>query len=117
MKNSKKDYPITIGSKLYQFRYNFDALTLIEDLSGKAFISLLSESKLGTWKLVIFAGLKANHPEITLDSVGDLIDEADELGTLIKAVSNAVTSSIGVDKKTEEPAKKKPAPSITQTGA
>src|SRR4051812_25107149 len=112
----KKNYPITIGGKVYQFRYTFDALTTIEDLCGKSFASVLNESDLRTWKIVFFAGLNANHPDIKVENIGDLIDEADNLGHLTAAVQAAPLNTLGIQKNTE-PAAKKKAPSVTKMAA
>jgi len=119
MKGGKKDFPISIGEQLYQFRYNFDALTLIEDITGRSFAQVLNESSLGIWKIVFFAGLKKNHPDIALDGVGELIDQAENLGALKLEVQAALLNSLGVDKKSEEdaPAKKKKERSATVTDA
>lgn len=115
MKSSKKDFPIKIGETTYMFRYNFDALTLIEDLTGKSFGVVLSESSLSTWKIVVFAGLKKNHPDIALENVGDLIDDAENLGSLKLRVQGALLNSLGVERK-EDDTKKKDLPLTSQTG-
>ena len=116
---SKKDYPIQIGEKTYTLRYNFDAMEVVEDLTGKSFFECLGAVQTGNMKsikLMFFAGLKKNHPGIELESVGELLDELelkDAITTLIEAVENYFTKGKSDSKKkTVDPT---PANSPTQT--
>ena len=103
----KKNYPVTIDGKTYLLRYNYNAVELVEDLTGKSFfeaLAVIAKFHMTTIKIVFYAGLKQNHPEIGIDSVGDLLDELglkESVEVLQQAIENYFL-------KGKAPANKKP---------
>lgn len=105
----KKDYPIKIGGKTFKLRFNFAALTAVEDASGKSFFEVLAQTgkgHLGSLRMILHAGLMKYH-DLTAEAVGELIDEADDFAPLFKGVSDAVgnyfTKGKDAKKKNPEP--------------
>jgi hypothetical protein len=104
----KKDYPIKIGQRELLLRFNYDALTYVEDVTGKPFfeaLQALSKGHLGTVKVLLAAGLRKNHADI--EDVGGLIDEADDLTALITGVVEAVNNYFARDGKAAKTDSKK----------
>lgn len=112
---SKKDYPVQIGAKTYQLRYNYDAFTFLEDMTGKSFADVIQQRTMTTNKLCLFAGLRKNHPDIDLDAVGELLDECDDLQALMVSVMEAIGNYFSKAKPTAQPKKKMVTASHTQT--
>ena len=105
----KKDYPIKVGEQTYLLRFNYNALTLVEDVTGKSFFEVLGNlGHLKNMKIIMWAGLRKNHADIDLDDVGELLDDCDDLKALfeelVKAVNNYFSArASGSKKKTDQP--------------
>ena len=78
MNNSKTDYPVQLGDKQYLFRFNYKAITFIEDVTDqpvrKCFMEML-QGRMKPVSTILLAALKHNHPKTTFEDVFDLIDE------------------------------------------
>ncbi len=108
MSTDKRNVPVKVGSKTYNLRFNYDALTTIEDTLGKPFLDVfLSLTKLSftSVKVVFWAGLRKNHPEVALEDVGAILDECEELPQMIKALTASLQNFF--NKKTDAPEEKK----------
>jgi hypothetical protein len=91
--DSKRDFPIVIGDKTYLLRYNFDALTAAEDISGKSFAQLMNGMgilTLGDVKTLFYAGLRKHHAEVTIEQVPAILDNSEDLVSLIKSLTDAM---------------------------
>lgn len=91
----KKDCPIQIGNNTYLLRFNFDSICYIEDVTGKGMFQVLAEITAGTLKhlrVLLHAGLRKNHPDISIDQVGELIDDADELNGLVTSLLESINN-------------------------
>lgn len=58
--------------------YDFNALCEVEEAAGKSISEVLAEiskgsPRLSTARALVFGGLRARHPEMTLEEVGPLI--------------------------------------------
>jgi hypothetical protein len=98
----KKDFPIQIGDKLYQLRYNFDALTKLEDLTNETFtkhVIQLGSGSMKSLKMLFFVGLSKNHPEITLENVVDILDDCPDVNALMTTVATGVGNFFSKDAK------------------
>ena len=107
--SSRKDFPVTISDETYLLRFNYDALTYIEDVTGKPFAEFLESLKsLKSIKLLLTAGLKRNHPNLSSADVSDLLDGCDGIKDLVALLLEAVTNYFSKGKSAnDEPAKKK----------
>lgn len=101
----KKDVPIKVGTKQYLLRYGFASLCLIEDTTSKPFLDVfLSLSKLSfnTMKVVFWAGLRTNHPEIALEDVDAILDECNDLPAVIKSLTATLNNFFSKTVQTQE---------------
>jgi hypothetical protein len=110
---NKRTVPVKVGDRTFNLRYNFDSLTTIEDQLGKPFLEVfvsLTKLSFTAVKVVFWAGLKQNHSDITLDEVGAILNECEDLPAMIKALTDAVgnfmSKAKAVPEKKETTAKK-----------
>ena len=90
------------------FRYNYDAFELIEETLGTPFASLKVEQlRLKELKVIIWAGLVHEDPELKLEDVGPLIDEAESIQYVAEKMNEAVTLSMQGKSQPEKKAKTK----------
>lgn len=82
-------------------RYGINALAKVEDLIGKP-ITALDLNKVGIKDLlvIIFAGLYQDDKTLTIEKVGDLVDEFSDINEIAEKVGEAFTLAFG--KSTEE---------------
>jgi|PlaIllAssembly_1097288.scaffolds.fasta_scaffold380188_2 hypothetical protein len=67
---------LKIQDKEYLLRYDINALILLEEITGQSITNALKEDMgIKMLRNLLYVGLKRNHKEITLESVGDLIEE------------------------------------------
>ena len=87
---------LKIGGKDYGLKYNFRALSTLQDY-GVSFTSE-QEYKLKDIVKLLEVGLKQFQPDVTFDGCFDLIDqwlEDNTLEDLMKALSQAMSLSLG----------------------
>lgn len=80
-------------------RYGMNALAKIEDITGKSIIAL-DLNKVGIKDLlaIIYGGLYHEDKTLTIEKVGDLIDEYSDLNTVAEKIGEALTQAFGGDK-------------------
>lgn len=95
----KKGITITLD-KPRTLRYGMNALAKIEDITGKTLMSLdLNNVGIKDLLTIVYAGLCHEDKSLTLDAVGDLIDEYSDLNTIAEKVGDALTAAFGTVKK------------------
>lgn len=75
----KGDVELKAGDATYVLRYSIDAICSLESELDKGFPAIAAEMgdpgkmRLSVVRQVLFAGLRENHPDITLKQAGELI--------------------------------------------
>ena len=84
-------------------RFGINALAKIEDLTGKP-LSKLDLSQVGIKDILVitFAGLCHEDKELTIEKVGDLIDEYSSITELATKLGEALTQAFGNNKETKQ---------------
>ncbi len=128
----KTDFPVVINDQTYNLRFGMKAFRTVEDTNYRCnacrrdqshtFMQTFQEcgkGSLSALALLIFAGLRINHPEMTLALVDDLIDACDDIMELTVSVIKAVENyySTKTKKSMEDDAKKKESISSTPMDA
>lgn len=95
---------ITIGNKPYTIRYTINSLILLEDMLKAPFMEVFSNDSvsLKVMRDLVYCGLKENHKDLSLDSVGELMTEAlqeeYELATFTEEFVGELTKALGMNK-------------------
>lgn len=91
----KQGITITLD-KPRTLRYGVNALAKIEDIIGKP-LSALDLGKVGIKDLlaIVYAGLYHEDKNLTVEQVGDLIDEHSNLAEIAEKVGEALTLAFG----------------------
>ena len=80
-------------------RYGMNALAKIEDITGKSLMSLdLASVSIKDLLAIVYAGLYHEDKELTLEQVGDLIDDYSNLNEVAEKVGKALTEAFGKQK-------------------
>ena len=80
-------------------RYGMNALAAIEDLSGKTLMSLdLNSVGIKALLIIVYAGLCHEDKSLSLEQVGDLLDEYSNLSDIAEKVGAALTEAFGKPK-------------------
>jgi hypothetical protein len=90
----QSEYPVTIGSKVYQVRYNFRSLKTIASLSGvplPAFLEKCQNLDVDALMVLLYAGIQKHHSEIKLDNVLDILDDCDEMTPVLEGFLSALS--------------------------
>lgn len=103
----KKSFPVVIEGKTYYLRFDLNALALLEEKFGSAEEATrkAAEGSAIAIRCFLWAGLKSNHPDMTEEDVGALIDLANlaEVSEEInKAFEQAMPSEGGTEAKNGE---------------
>lgn len=99
---------ITINlDKPRTLRYGMNALAKIEDLTGKSILSL-DLNKLGIKDLlaIVYGGLYHEDKTLTIQKVGDLIDEYSNLNEVAEKLGEALTAAFGGENTEHTPGEK-----------
>ncbi|MCI8944882.1 hypothetical protein [Pumilibacter intestinalis] len=99
---------ITINlDKPRTLRYGMNALAKIEDLTGKSILSL-DLNKLGIKDLlaIVYGGLYHEDKTLTIQKVGDLIDEYSNLNEVAEKLGEALTAAFGGENTEQTPGEK-----------
>ena len=103
-----KSYPIELGGKTRNIRYNFNALCDIEEATGKPITEI---SGLSSIRVLLWAGLRWEDRGLTAQRVGTWIEEylsgGGDMQDLVDAATNALNST-GIMKKRGEQGEDKP---------
>ncbi len=80
-------------------RYGINALVKIEEILGRPIMNLDLEN-LGVKELrvILYAGLCNDDKSLTIEQVGDLIDEYSDLTTIAEKLGEALSLAFGKDK-------------------
>lgn len=79
-------------------RYGINALAKVEDLTGKPITALdLNNVGIKDLLVIIYAGLYHDDKTLTLEKVGDLIDEYSDINAIAAKVGEAFTEAFGKD--------------------
>lgn len=87
------------GDVTYTLAFSIDAICHMEEATGKGVIALTREfadpSKISVSvaRAALWAGLRENHPGITLQQAGELIPAAGGLAVIMEHVAAAITAA------------------------
>lgn len=92
---------ITINlDKPRTLRYGINALAKIEDLTNKPLVKLdLKNVGIKDLLIITYAGLCHEDSNLTIEKVGDIIDEYSSLGKIAEKVGEALTLAFGKEDK------------------
>lgn len=77
-------------------RYGINALAKIEDVTGKPLMHLdLNSVGIKDLLAIVYSGLYHEDKNLTIDEVGNLIDEYSNLNEVAEAVGKALTLAFG----------------------
>lgn len=90
-----KKYVAIELDKTRNLRFGMQALMRIEDKLNKPFASINfeKEMKYSELSVIIWAGLVHEEPELTPESVANLIDEFTDIQTAMEKVGEAMTNA------------------------
>lgn len=84
-------------------RYGMNALAKIEDITGKTIMALdLNSLGIKDLLVIVYAGLCHEDKSLTIEQVGDLLDEYADLTMIAEKVGEALTEAFGKPKGNEE---------------
>ncbi len=99
----KKGLTITLD-KPRTLRYGMNALAKIEDLTGKSILALdLNQVGIKDLLAIVYGGLYHEDKALTIQKVGDLIDEYSDLTEIAEKIGEALTLAFGKSDKAEKP--------------
>lgn len=95
---------ITINlDKPRTLRYGINALAKIEDLTNKPLVKLdLKNVGIKDLLIITYAGLCHEDSNLTIEKVGDIIDEYSSLGEIAEKVGEALTLAFGKEDKSNK---------------
>lgn len=84
-------------------RYGMNALAKIETITGKSILALdLDKVSIRDLLAIVYGGLYHEDKTLTIEKVGDLIDEYSNLTDIAEKLGEALTEAFGGEK-TEKP--------------
>lgn len=84
-------------------RYGINALAKIEDLTNKPLVKLdLKNVGIKDLLIITYAGLCHEDNNLTIEKVGDIIDEYSSLGEIAEKVGEALTLAFGKEDKSSK---------------
>ena len=84
-------------------RYGINALAKIEDLTNKPLVKLdLKNVGIKDLLIITYAGLCHEDSNLTIEKVGDIIDEYSSLGEIAEKVGDALTLAFGKEDKSSK---------------
>ncbi|HEY8390105.1 MAG TPA: hypothetical protein VIL26_04050 [Clostridia bacterium] len=85
-------------------RYGMNALAKIEDITQKPIVSLdLNNIGIRDLLAIIYAGLYHEDQTLTIEKVGDLVDEFSDMNKMAEKVGEAFTLAFGGLKESNHP--------------
>lgn len=95
---------ITINlDKPRTLRYGINALAKIEDLTNKPLVKLdLKNVGIKDLLIITYAGLCHEDSNLTIEKIGDIIDEYSSLGEIAEKVGEALTLAFGKEDKSSK---------------
>lgn len=77
-------------------RYGMNALAKIEDITGKPIVNLdLNNVGIKDLLVIVYAGLYHEDKSLTVEQVGDLIDEYADMNAIAEKIGEAFTLAFG----------------------
>lgn len=77
----------------YTLRYSTNAICELEDHLGRGLNAIVADlERVSTVRALLWAGLRAKHPEITLKAAGEIMDKCG-VPTTVGAVSDALKAA------------------------
>ncbi len=93
----KKGVAITLD-RPRTLRYGMNALAKIEDLTGKSLLAFdLNNVGVKDLLVIIYCGLCHEDKNLTIEQVGDLIDEYSTISEIAEKLGEALTVAFGAD--------------------
>ena len=84
-------------------RYGINALAKIEDLTNKPLVKLdLKNVGIKDLLIITYAGLCHEDSNLTIEKVGDIIDEYSSLGEIAEKIGEALTLAFGKEDKSSK---------------
>jgi len=101
---AKKNKAVAIKlDKQRKLKFTFNAFCELEEALGRPLSELQEKGfKMKDLRALVWAGLLHESPDLTIEEVGNLIDEAESLEEVTNAVVKAVEAALGVQKKGDE---------------
>jgi len=85
---------IKIQDKEYTLKYDINALALLEDITGKSISNVLQENMgISTLRNLFYVGLKRNHKDITVEQVGDIMQDYIDEHKSVERLSALITEA------------------------
>jgi hypothetical protein len=79
-------------------KYDINAICTIEDKLGGSFVELLTKpeqlQKISSIRILVWAGMLHNNPELTLEQAGGIISDSLQDGDDFISISEAITQAI-----------------------
>ena len=83
-------------------RYGMNALSKIEDLTGKSLVNLdLKNVGIKDLLIIVYSGLYHEDKELDIEKVGNLIDEYSSLPEIAESVGKALSLAFGKKEETK----------------
>ena len=91
-----QDVPIRLGDRDLLLRYSYKATIALKELWGfeseRDVQARMAEGRMDDFKDILWAGLRSHHPELSVEAVVDLLDDAGAEG-MTEAVDHAITAA------------------------
>jgi hypothetical protein len=103
---------ITIDGKEWRLRYNHNAVADAEEYSRRGFASMMSEDHIGfsTVRVLLWAGLRAQEPGLTIQRAGLLMDTFIEQGGTHEELMTFILQAVNESKMFRRAAGNVPSP-------
>lgn len=94
--------------KLRKLKYGFNAFVEMEEALGKPVTDLGKDSvSFKDIRVMLWAGLLHDDPDISLEEVGDLVDDADSLSDVAEKITEGIALALGTEEEDTEVKKEK----------
>lgn len=110
----KGEADLVAGDKSFTLKFSMNAIASVEDLLDKDITQITDMlngrgQRVSLWRAMLWAGLRANHPGLTLADAGDIM-EAATLAETMKQVGAALKAAFPqpVEGEAENPQKASP---------
>jgi len=85
---------IKIQDKEYTLKYDINALALLEDITGSSISNALQENMgIAMLRNLFYVGLKRNHKDITVEQVGDIMQDYIDEHKSVERLSALITEA------------------------
>lgn len=93
---SRRFVSVELGGKERQLRFDFNAVADLEDHFGKGIASVMSEEQVGfrTIRALYWAGLKWRNHRLTVEKVGEWLQDELEAGSSFESLLNPIIEAM-----------------------